>query len=82
MKFKEKLAAREIGGELYIVDIEAETLHSLNPSGMFIWNCLKRGLDAGAAASRLAGEFEVSPEEAASDVAGFIGALETKGLLK
>jgi len=82
MRLKEKLAAREISGELYIVDIEAETLHSLNLSGSFIWNCLRKGLDAGAIASRLAGEFEVKPEEALKDVKAFLKTLEDRGLVK
>ena len=82
MKFKEKLACREIAGELYVVDVQAETLHSLNPSGTLIWNCLKKGLTAEDAAARLGTEFEVAPGEAAADVTAFIRTLEAKGLLK
>ena len=82
IKFKEKLAAREVAGELYVVDIEAETLHSLNPPASLIWACLKKGLTAAGTAARLAGEFEVTKEEAEADVEAFIKVLEAKGLVK
>ena len=82
IRFKEKLAAREVAGELYVVDIEAETLHSLNPSASLVWDCLKKGLTAERTASRLAAEFDVTPAEAASDVDAFIETLAAKGLLK
>jgi len=81
MKIKEKLAAREVAGELYIVDIEAETLHALNPTAAFIWECLKKGLTAEKTASCLVAEFEVTPEEAQNDADLFIETLKTKGLL-
>lgn len=82
MKFKEKLAAREVAGELYIVDIEAETLHSLNPAALLIWNCLEKGLDAEKTARCLAAEFDVTPAAAAKDVEAFIKTLAAKGLIK
>ncbi|HBA59749.1 MAG TPA: hypothetical protein DCZ92_02780 [Elusimicrobia bacterium] len=81
VKFKEKLAARELAGELYVVDIEEQTLHSLNPAGTFIWNCLKRGVAREKIASRLAEEFEVPEREAAADTAAFLSTLEAKGLI-
>lgn len=69
-------------GELYIVDIEDETLHSLNPSALLIWNCLKKGLDTEKTAQQLAAEFEVTAESAAGDVKVFVKTLEAKGLIK
>ena len=82
VKFKDKLAAREVAGELYVVDIEAETLHSLNPPASLIWACLEKGLTAERTAARLADEFEVGREEALADVQNFTEALAAKGLLK
>lgn len=81
MKIKEKLASREVAGELYIVDIEAETLHALNPTAAFIWECLKKGLTVEKTASRLADEFEVTPETAQNDTELFIKTLKNKGLI-
>ncbi|MFA6434355.1 MAG: PqqD family protein [Elusimicrobiales bacterium] len=81
MKIKEKLASREIAGELYIVDIEAEILHALNPTAAFLWECLKKGLTAEKAALRLAAEFEVSPQDAQNDTELFIKTLKNKGLI-
>lgn len=81
MKLKEKLASREVAGELYIVDIEAETLHALNPSAAFIWECLKKGLTTEKAALRLAAEFEVTPGDARNDTEFFIKTLKDKGLV-
>jgi hypothetical protein len=81
MKPKEKLASREVAGELYIVDIEAETLHALNPPAALIWECLKKGLSVEKTASRLAAEFEVSPETAVEDTSDFIQTLITRGLI-
>lgn len=81
MKIKTKLAAREIAGELYMVDIEAETLHSLNGTGSLLWACFARGLDETAAARRLAAEYDVAEEQAAADTAAFAAELRKKGLL-
>ncbi len=71
-----------MAGELYVVDIEAETLHSLNPAALLIWNCLEKGLDAEKTAVRLAAEFDVAPATAAADVKDFMKTLAAKGLIK
>ncbi len=81
MKIKEKLASREVAGELYIVDIVAETLHALNPTAAFIWDCLKKGMTAEKTALRLAAEFEVTSEDAKNDTAAFLEILKNKGLI-
>ena len=82
MKFKEKLACREIEGEAYIVDISSETLHSLNETGTLVWNGLRKGLTPEACAERLAREFEVAPEAALADVRELVARLTARGLVK
>jgi len=81
VKIKSKLAVREIAGELYMVDIAAETLHNLNGTGSFIWECFAKGLDVAGTARRLAAEYDVPVELAASDTAAFASELKKKGLL-
>jgi hypothetical protein len=82
MKPKEKLAAREIAGELYIVDIEKETLHCLNPVGAFIWNGLKKGLAQQEIAALVCEEYEVERAEAEADTEAFIAELAELGLVR
>lgn len=81
MKIKSKLAAREIAGELYMVDIEAETLHSLNGTAAFIWNCFSEGLNEAGTARRLAADYDVPAELALRDTAALAAELRKKGLV-
>ena len=81
MKIKKKLAVREINGEMFIVDIEKETLHNINETGAFLWKCFARGIDAAIAAKSLANEFDVTEEEALADTKEFLKTLEMKGLI-
>jgi hypothetical protein len=82
MKIKEKLASREVDGELYIVDIEAEKLHSLNPAGAVIWECLKKGFSPEKTAERVTAEFDVPLKEALEDIKEFVKTLKLRGLVK
>lgn len=79
---KKGLAARRIGGELFIVDAAGSRLHELNGTGAGIWAGLSAGRGVPAIAAALAAEYEVGAAEAAADIETFTAALAKAGLLE
>lgn len=78
---------REIGGETLIVPVtghamDLESIFVLNPVGSRIWELLRSPTTADRIAGTVAGEFAVSPHEAAVDVGEFLEALSTRGLIQ
>lgn len=81
-KIRKDLAWRRVGAELFVVDAARSRLHELNGTAAAAWEGLAAGKDAQRIAAAIAGEFDVAPSEAASDLAGFIKELSAAGLLE
>jgi Coenzyme PQQ synthesis protein D (PqqD) len=84
---RRSFVTREIGGETLIVPVagdvvDLESIYVLNPVGSRIWALLRSPTTADEIAGIVAGEFEVSPEDAAADIAEFLGSLSTRGLIQ
>lgn len=76
---------REIAGEILLVPVRGELAHLqqmfvLNPVGDFIWSRLDGGTDVGGLVEAVVEEFDVSREEARSDLEEFLGRLAEAGL--
>ena len=80
-RIKESLAFRRVAGELFIVDAAASRLHELNGPAALIWEGLAAGKSEPRIVSDLLAEFEVSENEARSDLREFIGELSRSGLI-
>lgn len=81
MKIKKELITREIAGETILVPVgksvlESNGLFALNEVGAFIWNLLPRAENEEAICRAVLDAYDVSPEEAARDVAEFLKKLE------
>ena len=78
---------RQIAGETLIMPVasrvvDLECIYVLNEVGSRIWQLVASPTTADRIAEIVAREFEVSAERAAGDVADFLGALETRGLIR
>ena len=87
MKLIEGLVVMETAGETVAVPTgaAAERLHGvirLNETGKVIFETLAEGLDADAAAKRLAEQYDVDEETARRDVAAIVESLRKAGLIE
>jgi len=78
---------REIAGETLIVPVtgramDLESIYVLNPVASRIWELLRSPTTADRIAGVVAGEFAVTPEHAAGDVAEFLELLSARGLIQ
>jgi hypothetical protein len=84
---RRSFVTREIAGETLIVPVtghvmDLESIYVLNPVGSRIWALLRSPTTAERIADIVAGEFEVTPQHAADDVAEFLDSLNTRGLIQ
>ena len=76
---------RRIAGETIVVPIRAEaaaldSVYVFNDVGARIWQLVEEGQDEEAIVTRLAAEFEVTPERAGDDLRAFLLTLREAGL--
>jgi hypothetical protein len=84
---RRSFVTRDIAGETLIVPVtghvmELESIYVLNPVGSRIWELLRSPTTTDQIAAIVAGEFAVSPQDAAADVAEFLDSLATRGLIQ
>lgn len=77
MIIKKELIKREIAGDTILVPVgktvfDSNGLFVLNEIGAFIWDLLPRVDSEAEICQAILAEYEVSPEEAARDVAEFM----------
>lgn len=73
---KEGVVAREVAGEMVIVDMQSGMYHGLNPVGVMIWEALDGDRTLGDITTMLAGEFpEVSADTIEADTLSLLQAL-------
>jgi hypothetical protein len=75
------LLAREVDGEVVILDRETGDVHRLNATASFIWNQCDGKTTAAEIAARLAATFEGAPQSPLGVVVEAIADLERRGLL-
>ena len=81
MIIKKELIKREIAGDTILVPVgktvyDSNGLFVLNELGAFIWELLPRVESEAEICEAILAEYEVSPEEAARDVADFLKKLK------
>lgn len=86
MKVKDGFVMRDVAGQTMVVATGAasESFHGmvkLNETGKFIWQLLAEAHSEQEIASALAEAYDVSPEQAAQDVAAFIAHMREAGFL-
>ncbi len=78
---------RRIADETLLIPIrgqaaDLDAIYVLNDTAAFLWSQLETTGDVAALGAALCEAFEVSPEQAAQDVAEFLAALEESGIIE
>ena len=86
MEIKKELIKREIAGDIILIPVgktvyETNGLFVLNELGNFIWDLLPDAPDAQAICQAVLDNYEVSEEEAHSDVEEFLRKLKEMDIL-
>lgn len=86
MEIKKELIKREIAGDTILVPVgkavyDSNGLFALNELGAFLWDRLPAANTAEELLKAVLAEYEVSPEEAAADIAAFLKKLEALGII-
>ena len=84
---KENFLLQAVGGENLLVPIGAQVMDTngiitLNETAAFIWDLLEEDCTIEDLAAAIADRFEVTMEQAVSDVRSFVDKLDQNGLLE
>ena len=85
MKLKYDIAIQEVSDKFVAVAKNGETeevekVFTLNETGVIILRALMEGADTSAIVSQLLAEYDVSPQEAETEVNAFIDMLKENGI--
>jgi hypothetical protein len=72
----------ELDDEAVLLNVDAGIYFGINAIGTEIWNALGRGDSESAIVDHLAEEYDVEPGQLRTDVAEFLSALESRGLIR
>lgn len=72
------ISERTIDGEIFIFERESSHIHTLNKTGAFIYQKLKKRESLRDIAEQICKEFDVSEEQSNSDLQDFINCLTDK----
>lgn len=86
MTIKKELIKREIAGDTILVPVgktvyDSNGLFVLNELAAFIWDILPKAETEQEICEAVLAEYEVTPEEAAADVAAFLAKLRELNIL-
>jgi hypothetical protein len=72
---------RELSGEGVLLNLRSGRYYGLDAVGTRIWQMLSQGQTLQATVEQLLREYDVSRDRLVGDVASFVGALESHGLV-
>jgi len=85
IKIRENFEILRLAGINIVIDKTAapkKPLFSLNETGLFIWNQLKKGTTLKMLVDMLQSEYDVKAEQAAEDIEEFLQSISEKGILE
>lgn len=80
-RISDKVVFREIDDRIVLINLESGFYYSLNESGCFIFNLLRKNKDLPEVLDELRGKYGVSVETADKDLGQFIEALEREKII-
>ncbi|HLH76076.1 MAG TPA: PqqD family protein [Candidatus Binataceae bacterium] len=78
---EEQIVWRDLDGEVVILNLESGIYFGLEGSGNDIWRLLAQGCSRTQIVEQLSADYEVSPEQARTDLDRFLAELSAKGLV-
>ncbi|MCB2063017.1 MAG: PqqD family protein [Novosphingobium sp.] len=82
LQLSDDVVARELSGELMLLDLASGKYFGLNAVGARLWQLLEEGQNTAQAREIMLDEFDVTPERLDGDLADLIGQLVDAGLAK
>ncbi|CCG01342.1 PqqD family protein [Blastococcus saxobsidens] len=83
VKLRERAAAwREVDGEIILLGLESSTYLGVNGAGSTLWPLMVEGTTSESMANRLVERYGIDRTRADGDVAAFVEACRTRGLLE
>jgi len=79
---KDEVIWRRIGDTIVVIKEDGLSSHTLNKTASFIWELCDGNLEIDEIATKLHEHFEVSPEDARSDVHNMIEELTLAGIVQ
>ena len=84
MKINEGYEIRRVGDEFVVITVGDATktfngMIKLNPTGVFIWNKIKEGIDSEKLIDVFAAEFGIGKDVAKRDIDAFLDNIKTTG---
>lgn len=81
------IVSREVAGEMIVVPIcrgvgDLDSVYTFNSVGKQLWRLLEQGRTAEELVQWVATQYEVSAEQAAADVQGYLAELQQVGLVR
>lgn len=77
------VASRTVDGQAVVIVLGGETLHSLNPTGTWLWDsCCGSEFTVDELAARLAERYTIGLDAARMDVRAFVESLSSVGALE
>jgi hypothetical protein len=77
----EKMLSTDLDQETILMSVDAGAYFGMAGTAQTIWEKLETPLTFSALVNELVNEFEITPEECASDLQDFLGKMEQEGLL-
>lgn len=77
----DKVAARNVGGEMVILSATDSSLFVLNEIGTLVWEAADGRTSIEAIAETVCGQYEVAPETVLRDIEEFVQALTAAGVI-
>ena len=82
LQLSDDVVARELSGELMLLDLASGKYFGLNAVGARLWQLLEEGQNTAQAREIMLDEFDVTPERLDGDLADLIGQLVDARLAK
>ena len=87
MKIKDTFILRNVAGNNIVLPVGASSdafsgMMTLNESGVFLWNSLKKDTDMDGLINSMLSEYNVSADQAKQDVEEFVKSLRSAGVLE
>ena len=84
MKINEGFELRQVGDEYVLITVGDATeifngMVKLNPTGAYIWNRIKEGMDTEQLTDAVAAEYDIERDVAKRDIDSFLDSLKTTG---
>jgi hypothetical protein len=77
-----RIASRVIEGQAVVIVMDEQKLHTLNDVGTFVWTQAEERVRVSELAAKVATEYEVTSEQALTDVLAFTDELVRLGALE